>query len=252
MKRLIINGDDFGLSEGISSGIVHCMKNGCVTSTTIMPCAEGALERLENWKTRIPGSTGVHLQLTSGKPFSPPDSIPSLVFGDCFPKDVSDLAQLNVDEVEREWRAQIEAVIEVDQKITHLDSHHGHHRHNRLINTYTGLARKYGLAARGGNQSICRQIADAGVPTADLCESRWLRGDLTIERFLKLVAEDFELLHDAGTVEIVTHPGFVDSNLAEITRYSHQRGRELEILCSDDLLNGLRKQGIELITYKDL
>jgi predicted glycoside hydrolase/deacetylase ChbG (UPF0249 family) len=252
VKRLIINGDDFGLSDGISSGIVHCMHHGCVTSTTVMPCVEGAIERLQQWESQISGSIGVHLQLTSGRPRCPSQTVGSLLDGDAFPTDVRSVDQLNLDEVEREWSAQIEAVMENGRAVTHLDSHHGFHRYSKVIDIYIRLARRYGLAARGGNREICAQLADNGVVTTDLCDSRWLRGELTVDRFLDLVLEDFSLLGKDGTVEMVTHPGFVDDALHTITRYSEPRGRELAVLCSEELLAGLERQGVELVGFSAL
>ncbi|HZS45843.1 MAG TPA: ChbG/HpnK family deacetylase [Blastocatellia bacterium] len=252
MKQVIINGDDFGLSDGISSGIVHCMHHGCVSSTTIMPCVDGAMERLEQWESRITGSLGVHLQLTCGKPRSPIETINSLLVNNAFPVDVEAVEDLSVDEVEKEWSAQIEAVMEGGRAITHLDSHHGHHRCDRLIDVYVRLAQRYGLAARGGSQEVCRRLSDNGVVTTDLCDSRWLRGEKTVDRFVNLLLEDFDQLGGDGTVEIVTHPGFVDDGLHKVTRYSEQRGKELEVLCSKELVTCLRRNGIELINYGTL
>jgi predicted glycoside hydrolase/deacetylase ChbG (UPF0249 family) len=36
MRRLIVNADDFGLTEAVNRGIVHAHNEGIVTSTTLM------------------------------------------------------------------------------------------------------------------------------------------------------------------------------------------------------------------------
>ena len=36
MKFLIINADDFGLTEGVNAGIIDCLRNGILTSATAM------------------------------------------------------------------------------------------------------------------------------------------------------------------------------------------------------------------------
>jgi len=36
MRRLIINADDFGLSPGVSRGILRAYREGILTSTTFM------------------------------------------------------------------------------------------------------------------------------------------------------------------------------------------------------------------------
>lgn len=35
-KKLIVNGDDFGLSPGVNRGIIESYLNGILTSTTLM------------------------------------------------------------------------------------------------------------------------------------------------------------------------------------------------------------------------
>ena len=43
MRYLIVNGDDFGLSPGVSRGIIEAHRHGILTSTSLMvdrPAAE--------------------------------------------------------------------------------------------------------------------------------------------------------------------------------------------------------------------
>ena len=79
MKQLIVNADDFGLTLGVSKGIVDAHREGIVRSTTLM--ANGAaFGTAVSISRRTPGlGIGVHLNLTTGKPVSPARTIPSLV-----------------------------------------------------------------------------------------------------------------------------------------------------------------------------
>ncbi len=65
--RLIVNADDFGLTEGVSAGIVDAIERGVVTATTAMVAID-ASERLARLGPRIAGRVGLHLQLTGGIP----------------------------------------------------------------------------------------------------------------------------------------------------------------------------------------
>ena len=50
MTKLIVNADDFGLSEAVNYGIISAYKNGIVRSTTIMagmPAFDHAVELLK-------------------------------------------------------------------------------------------------------------------------------------------------------------------------------------------------------------
>ena len=65
MERIIvINADDFGLTEGINKGIVQAHTDGVLTSTTIMtnmPAAEQAVKMAK----RLPKlGIGIHLNLS--------------------------------------------------------------------------------------------------------------------------------------------------------------------------------------------
>ena len=42
--KLIVNADDFGLTDGVTRGILDAIRNGIVTSTTRMVNAPGALK----------------------------------------------------------------------------------------------------------------------------------------------------------------------------------------------------------------
>src|SRR2546426_12844846 len=79
MKRLIVNADDFGWSEGVNRGIVEAYRNGIVTSTTVLAngaAFDGAV-RLARQERRLGG--GGHLNLSDGAPLLPRWEVPSLV-----------------------------------------------------------------------------------------------------------------------------------------------------------------------------
>ena len=74
-RRLIINADDFGMTEGISEGIIKAHLEGVVTSTTLManmPAAAYAIKLAQ--KTPDLG-VGIHLNLTTGRPISTPEKV---------------------------------------------------------------------------------------------------------------------------------------------------------------------------------
>ena len=67
-KRLIINADDFGLSHGITDGILLTHRKGLLTSTSLMvnqPATEYAVRRAPEVSNL---GVGIHLNLTEGSP----------------------------------------------------------------------------------------------------------------------------------------------------------------------------------------
>ena len=68
--RLIIEADDFGLSESITNGIIDGINGGYITSTNIManmPFAKYAVEKAIENKIK---SVGLHFNLTVGEPLT--------------------------------------------------------------------------------------------------------------------------------------------------------------------------------------
>src|SRR3972149_1037605 len=107
---LIVNADDFNLTEGVSRGILEAHRHGLVTSTTVMvnlPC----LTQSRDLARDAPGlGLGLHLNLTFGPPALPPGRVPSLVDGDGrFIRDrVRVGAAGDLSEIRAEWAAQAE------------------------------------------------------------------------------------------------------------------------------------------------
>jgi len=77
-KRLIVNADDFGLTQGVSRGILEAGRTGIVTSTTLLVNREIPPAQLEELQASGLG-VGVHLNLTLGAPVSSPRRVSSLV-----------------------------------------------------------------------------------------------------------------------------------------------------------------------------
>jgi predicted glycoside hydrolase/deacetylase ChbG (UPF0249 family) len=83
MKQLIVNADDFSVSAEANRGILHAHHHGIVSSTTVMVNFPDAAPGLQQALATAPDlGIGLHLNLTAGRPVSPPESIPSLVPAD--------------------------------------------------------------------------------------------------------------------------------------------------------------------------
>ena len=77
-RTLIVNADDFGLTRGVSRGILAAHQDGIVTSTTVIvnrPIDPALIEELLASGLGV----GLHLNLTYGPPVSNPVRVPSLV-----------------------------------------------------------------------------------------------------------------------------------------------------------------------------
>ena len=152
-RALIVNADDFGISEGVNRGVAEACERGILTSATLMvnmPAFEDAL-RVARGLPNL--GLGVHLNLTSGVPVLPPQRVHGLVGpkGRFLPMGTLlrglTLGRVPLTQAEAELSAQIEKALEAGVAVTHLDSHHHVHVHPALHGLVVRLARRYGIKA---------------------------------------------------------------------------------------------------------
>jgi predicted glycoside hydrolase/deacetylase ChbG (UPF0249 family) len=248
MRRLFINADDFGLTEGVTAGIAEALAAGVVGGTTAMVCVPGAVERIMRHGRRFAGRVGLHLQLTGGRPCLSASEIPSLVGGDgTFPRKKVAVADVDPTEVAREWRAQLARFRQTGLEPSHLDTHHHIHKRPEVLGVFVELARELGLPARALSDEMRRDLDAAGVAHADVCVTRFFGEDLTVARFLSLVDAAFAALCGQGTVEIMCHPGHNDDALAAISTYAVGREEELRVFCLPELPQLLAGRGVTVL-----
>ncbi|MGL4374493.1 MAG: ChbG/HpnK family deacetylase, partial [Turicibacter sp.] len=122
MTILIINADDFGYCESVNYGIISAHQFGLVKSTTMManmPAVEHGVQLLKQYPTL---HCGVHLTLSCGHPLLEDHQTIVNEEGVFYKRLTPDvLATFNMEEVYREFCAQIEKVKSLGIEISHLD-----------------------------------------------------------------------------------------------------------------------------------
>ena len=265
MKQLIINSDDYGRTPEISHGIREAHLHGVVTSTTCMMNIPTTTDDVAIALKETPNlGLGVHLVLTMGRPISSSEAVSSIVDenGDFFKYTplIEHLTTLNMDEVKKEWRAQIEAFIKTSgRRPTHIDSHH--HSSYFSPNLFRGmleLAKEFDCAIRFPFTEVSSEIEETAKHVPDLIqEFNPRRPAVFFVNFYDETATKEDLLNiisnvGEGTSEIMCHPGYVDDAFAKESVYNFQRERELKILTDADIKQAIESQNIKLITFADL
>lgn len=126
-KLLIINCDDLGSSRASNMAVYEALRHGLATSATLMVPCPWARDAAAEYRGE---DVGVHLTLNSEWDtyrWGPITQSPSLLDGDGgFPRTIADTwDHADIDEVQRECRAQIERAILWGFDVSHLDSHMG-------------------------------------------------------------------------------------------------------------------------------
>ncbi|MFZ5810734.1 MAG: ChbG/HpnK family deacetylase [Thermodesulfobacteriota bacterium] len=246
MRRLVVNADDFGLTDGICRGIVHAMDHGVVRATTAMTRPPGAAGRIAAHAGALSGRMGIHFQLTGGHPpCLPPGEVPSLVAPEgVFAGKRMDIGEVAAGELRREWRAQLGFLRSCGVEPTHMDTHHHVHKRPDVFPVYLEFARELGIPARATNPDMAAALRAAGVRCADGFITGFFGEDLSPGRFLDLVDQAFTGLSDTAVVELMCHPGHDDPELSAISSYSAAREREIAVLTSAEVRLGLAGMGI--------
>src|SRR5262249_54191138 len=66
-RRLVVNGDDFGLAPEVNQAIVRAHREGILTSTSLMVAAPAAREAVELARAEPRLAVGLHLVLVQGR-----------------------------------------------------------------------------------------------------------------------------------------------------------------------------------------
>lgn len=220
--NILFNADDFGLTKGVTDGIIKAHSEGVVGSTTLMMNGKATDYAVEQAKHHPTLDIGIHLVLTWGKPVSQ-RSVSSLIDENGRFKYRSNYVETeppNLDEVKKEWTAQIEAFLATGLTLHHIDSHHHIHGWEPLKQIIISLAETYSVPVR-----YVESLKE--YPNLLLTDALWF------EFYEDGVNRDiFSKLNrlDVSSVEVMTHPSFVDNDLKDVSSYTEKRKEELDIL----------------------
>lgn len=281
MKQLIINADDFGLTEIINTGIIKGHTAGIITSTTIMSCGKSFEHAISLASANKQLGVGVHLTLVGEKPVCDPAAIKSLVDANGYLS--SQYRQfliqfcsgkIQLDDIRRELTAQVQKVVDFGLPITHLDSHQHLHVVPGIIDLTLDIAKKYNikkiripsepyLFSGGFPFSAVRLLSRAGLTyLAQLARKKARKqGFIVPEHFFGMLAggnmhEEYllNILHvlPEGTSEIMMHPGTDDSLLRTMYHWNYQWQAELRAATSLAVKQHIIKHEIQLISFREL
>ncbi|MCF7907361.1 MAG: ChbG/HpnK family deacetylase [Candidatus Omnitrophica bacterium] len=285
MKKVIINADDFGLTEGINKGIIEAHKKGAVTSASLMTNMPSFYDAIRLAKDNPGLGVGVHLNIVRGEPVLPLGNVRTLVDKEGFFlrnifKIIAGIYQNKIDliELESEWVAQIERALENGMSVTHLDSEKHLHLIGPALKILKVLAKRYKISKiRAINEPmyfnkifsnpfcifrkcfyktlVVNLLSNQmqGLRSTDYFYGSYEAGNMILEKYQNL----FSCLED-GLTEIMCHPGYIigeqERTLLNYNRYSliGKRERELQALINPKFSELVKQFNISLVSYKDV
>ena len=289
MRRLIVNADDFGFTSGVNRAIVEAHKCGVVTSSTLMANGPAFPEVADLAKSSPRLGIGCHVVLIDGEPILNAEQLRSLTTRTPMARFRDGLkafaaraitGRIDADEITAEATAQIRKIQSVGIAVSHFDTHKHTHLFPRILRPLLRAAADCGVRAlrnpfgprlpmrssqllarpnlwtRYAEVRVLRRFAGAFRDAVDRDGFATPDGTLGIE----VTGTLDETLFDAialsipeGTWEFVCHPGYNDADLQEAkTRLRESREIELNVLTLPSARELLSREGIELISYRDL
>lgn len=264
MKRLIINGDDYGYTSEKSEGILKAHKEGMLTSTTVMIniVSKTDINNLLKYKKSL--GIGLHLDITRGKPVSLPKEVPTLIneYQEMFRpqewtrKAWNDFGNLkNKAEVELEFNNQIKVFKEkLRIKPSHLDSHHFVTSHKKIFPILLKIAKENNLPVRLPAWIISESDYKIETSLAEQTRKQCRTTDYAVFDFfcekknpvneLKKVLKTL----NEGITELMFHP-----SLFKIEDKNSIYGKiDLDLLTNQEIRKVIKEENIQLISYKEL
>lgn len=271
--RLIVNADDFGISEAVNNGIVAAHDRGIVTSTSLMATGDAFEHAVALARTRPRLAVGVHLVLTEQRPLLGAAAVPTLIGPSrAFAPHLKDLLgpvlrrRVSLEEVRAELDAQVRRVRGAGLSIGHLDGHQHVHVLPGVARIVAELAAEHGVAAvrypaepvRGymlRDPRSLRRVAEqtalhafcAASPLKRLRRSDtfvgfYFGGRLHEPNLRTLLVE----LPATGTVELMCHPG--DEGMRPSGDWQYAWAAERDALTSPAIRDLVLARGVQLVS----
>lgn len=274
---VIINADDFGLTEGVNKAIEEAFRAESLTSATLMvnqQATEGAAQVAQ----RNPAlGVGLHFTLTCGAPISGSSAVPSLIDegGSFLPRRQFEMraatGRIRSEHVDMELEAQFAQAKHLGVIPTHIDSHQHVHAFPTVFGAVARLAKRERIPLRmpwpwtpKGRSMRIRRRARSSVLYGLLAYNARCWG--VSERCNQSLRSIFDLpdrerpmreLHDnlldslpKGITEIMVHPAIVGPDHEALVDISDVSGAEHEALTNDSYLRRVVARGGHPASYR--
>lgn len=266
MLKLIINADDFGMTENINCGIKQAHLNGIVTAASIMANGEAFEDAVKISKDLPNLDVGVHLTIIDGIPLLPSSRIKTLLDSrGQFYKGAWEfpLSKIDLKEVYAELKAQVEKVKARGVPISHFDGHMHMHIFPAILTVVVNLAKEFNIpfircpfestgwgsffkkpsrflqlqALNFFSSKGRKQIA----MSADHFTGFLFGGCLNKINLQKTISH----LPKDGTCELMCHPGLQNMKI-------YKRKDELDALCDADIKRTIEANRIRVCSFREL
>lgn len=272
-RVLMVHADDLGMSHTVNAASMEALKQGLVTSASVMVPCPWFLEIAHFAKANPAFDIGLHLTLTSEwkkyrwGPVASRDKVPGLMDPEGYLwRDVKSVAaHATAAEVEIELRAQIEKALATGWMPTHLDTHMGTlYARVDYWEVYAKLGREYKLPVmlmRPTPEFVAEAAKDGYPITAAMLEKKDRDGYVLLDHLVtgvpgRTVAERRasyqKLMRELppGVTMLIVHLGINDEELKNITNSWEARWSDYRNFTDPEMGSLMKELGIQPTTWR--
>jgi predicted glycoside hydrolase/deacetylase ChbG (UPF0249 family) len=275
-KVLLLHMDDAGMCPEANEAVKRYISSGAVKSTAVMMPCPSSRTFVEWAKGRKDADVGVHLTLTSEwknyrwGPLSDKGKVKGLIDpeGKLWHEVPQVIMNASASEAETEIRTQIDAMLALGLRPSHIDTHMGTlYGSSEYVKVFLKVAEEYNIPANVielSDPAVSAKFLSQGYPIDEkvlgLIDSYSLP---RLDNFTSVPEGSsygekkerfFSLVRDLspGLTEIIFHPSVETENLKGITGSWQQRVWEGLMFSDPDVKKFLEDQGIVITTWKEI
>lgn len=262
-QELIVRIDDMGAMHSANKASIDCYANGTATIVEVMPVAGWFPEAVKMLKENPGLDVGVHLAITSEwdnvkwRPLTPCPSLcdeagyflPMMNRNKNYPgKSILESAW-DLDEIEREFRAQIELCLKEIPWTSHISGHMGALAFSpKVKDLVSALCEEYGLVALD-HASSCELLGYESVSYAGP------RG--TLKERIQSMINMLDKMQPGHRYLFLDHPAYDDSEMETVSHIGYEnvaadRQGVRDAICSKQFKKALADRGIKLVSVRDI
>lgn len=266
--KLIVQADDYAMTDAVAEGILKCARNGILTQTGLMtngPHAEYYTKRILDECPHI--ALGQEINLVSGHPLCDPKEIPTLVNDEGRllrsvehkEIDKEDLEHISYEDAYKEIEAQIKRFLKLVNNKPYFIGLHSY-QNKVMLKALEDLKEKYDIK---GFDHLTKDFLSPftqmgpwytlrpGVENAT--DYKYQLSFDAVKMFLEGECGYItDHIDEDGVCMLHTHAGFVDKELLEMSTLTMTRLVELELLCDPRIKQWIIENKVELTNLRDL
>lgn len=256
--RLIVRGDDMGYTHSGNEALIKCSQQGIQQSIEIIVPSPWFPEAVKMLNDNPGIDVGIHLAITSEwdnikwRPLTDGKSIrdsngyfyPKVWPDKNYPGQSLQEANASLEDIEKEFRAQIEIALKLIPRISHISSHMGCTYLNDEVKKMTKkLATAYNIDIDLEEMNVAYIGYKGPSKTAEEKE----------QSFIKMLDQ----LEAGKTYMFLDHPGFNNAELQAVHHIGYENVAEdrqgvTDLFTSEKVKAAIAAKKIELISYRDL